>query len=157
MDSMYGNDKVIAVKRDGVSDLVEYMAKHIRPEDEYEITAFHRETRQAIFESISVSTEVYKVVDKKGVPFMIFGYAKYGNQIWAIGTTEAKRHKKTIVMCGRDYIDRCLRTYGYMMNWIGKNNKKALRYIERAGAIFFGEITSPEGKEFIGFEIGKRG
>lgn len=150
----YGKITIEKIKEQDVPWLTKYIFKNLRQIDRKEITALCDDEQEAIIQSIVLSDEAYVAKDEKRKPIMIFGFVKKSNCIWALGTVFVDLYQKELVKIGMQYINDCKKEYGYMTNWIHEDNKKALRYIKRAGALFTDTCKTEKGDIFVRFEIG---
>lgn len=150
----YGRVTIEKIEEKDVLWLTKYIFENLRQMDKKEITALCDDEQEAIMQSIVLSDESYVAKDEKRKPIMIFGFVKKSNCIWALGTVFVDLYQKELVKIGMQYINDCKKEYGYMTNWIHEDNKKALRYIKHAGALFTDTCKTEKGDIFIRFEIG---
>lgn len=150
----YGRITIEKIEEKDVLWLTKYIFENLRQIDRKEITALCDNEQEAIMQSIVLSDEAYVAKDEKRKPIMIFGFVKESNCIWALGTVFVDLYQKELVKIGMQYINDCKKKYGYMTNWIHEDNTKALRYIERAGALFTDTCKTEKGDIFVRFEIG---
>lgn len=150
----YGRVTIEKIEEKDVLWLTKYIFENLRQIDRKEIIALGDNEQGVIMRSIALSDESYVARDEKRKPIMIFGFVKESNCIWALGTIFVDLYQKELVKIGMQYIRDCKKKYGYMTNWIHEDNKKALRYIKRAGAIFTDTCKTEKGDIFVRFEIG---
>lgn len=150
----YGKITIEKIKEQDVPWLTKYIFENLRQIDRKEITALCDDEQEAIMQSIVLSNEAYVAKNEKRKPIMIFGFVKKSNCIWALGTVFVDLYQKELVKIGMKYINDCKKEYGYMTNWIHEDNKKALRYIKHAGALFTDTCKTEKGDIFVRFEIG---
>lgn len=137
------------------------MAAHMRKADRDELAAMDIAPYEAAMGSLKTSTEKYAAIAEDGTLLCLFGVrirhengAKYGI-IWALGTEALQRHNKALYGAGMDYIREKKTDCRTLCNYITVNNKKALRFIKKAGASFDQPFQINRKDWIVRFEIRK--
>lgn len=135
------------------ANLARALTNNIREDDKKEIEDAGLKILPSVYDSIISSTIVYKA-EQGNTLLCLFGVReeKEDAVIWALGTQDLIKHKRTIVTAGLDFVRECKQKYRWLYNFISLDNKRALRFIRKAGAV----LCSPtiiNGNPFFKFLI----
>ena len=116
---------------------VKYIEEHLRPTDKKELQgAYTTVTKCAMHEFC----DNFLVFGKKDEPIAIYGIVKYPinglHAVWMVGTTEIKNYKKELITVGFYEINRFIKEYGPVTNYISIDNNESRRWLLRAGTVF---------------------
>jgi hypothetical protein len=130
-------NKTIAATREHI----EYVIKHTRAEDRQEIMDSIGATVEQAFMSIPEGNRVWVSIDRKGVPFMLFGVTddveerdgKRAGIPWMIATDELDNNWMYVLKISKEYIQRMRQGYAYIGNTIRDSSKKSIRWLKWCG------------------------
>lgn len=116
---------------------VKYIEEHLRPTDKKELQgAYTTVTKCAMHEFC----DNFLVFGKKDEPIAIYGIVKYPinglHAVWMVGTTKLKKCKKELITTGLDEINRFIKEYGPITNYISIDNDESRHWLKKAGAVF---------------------
>ena len=116
---------------------VKYIEEHLRPIDKTEVQgAYTSVTTCAMHEFC----DNFLAFGENGEPIAIYGIVKYPinglHAVWMVGTTEIKNYKKELITVGFYEINRFIKEYGPVTNYISIDNNESRRWLLRAGAVF---------------------
>lgn len=137
---------------------INYIARNLRTQDRREIEAQGKDPKEEIISSVMSSKECYGAF-YGDEPLALFGIADNidGTSIWMLGTRNVPKHVKALISCGTEYINEKLKDHETMYNYISMKNKKALRFIEHAGAeIDKDPVVTENGTKFVKFTLRRK-
>ena len=119
------------------------LVKDLRSIDQFEIEGLGFTTQQGVVASFYETTPVYVARAKDSGRLMccwglqiIDGQDKMTYIIWALGTDELERFKKTFVKDAKEILDRWMDYYGELTNTVAVCNIKSIRWLKSMGAKF---------------------
>lgn len=125
----------------------------LRPHDLEECTAFGLSGAEAVVQSVFHEGGVsYAVLDESGRPVWVYGLGlvpldgEYG--IWCLGRDNP--YKRYFMQESRRVIDRWLKDYAPLVNYVSTGNAPSRRWLTWLGAEWGGRVTVG-GVEFIKF------
>lgn len=134
----------------------------IREIDKYEIHGLGFTTEQGVHASIFDTAPVYaarakdngKLIACWGLQVLV-GKEKNTYIIWALGTDEIERFRKSFVKESDAIIKRWLELYGELTNTVATRNKRAILWLKRLGAEFYNKRMYND-VEYVDFVIRKK-
>lgn len=133
--------------------LIKEMSANIREADREEIECTGYSVEDSLRSSI-IPGETWKA-EAGGKLLAIYGTGRFYEKaaaIWCVCTKEVEHHHKELVSVGLAFIRHSLIKYESLVNFISKDNTRALRYIKHAGAELL-PAQDINGHEFIPFII----
>lgn len=116
---------------------VKYIEEHLRPTDKKELQGVYTTVTKCAMHEFC---DNFLVFGKKDEPIAIYGIMKYPinglHAVWMVGTTEIKNYKKELITVGFYEINRFIKEYGPVTNYISIDNNESRRWLLRAGAVF---------------------
>jgi hypothetical protein len=113
-----------------------FLSDNLRKQDLIEINCSHPNGNvlDLIRTSVSVSDEVM-VALKDETPIAVFGVSKLpvGGCPWLLGTDELAKHPKMVVSISKPMVERWLKTYGFLTNFVHIDNKISIRWLTSLG------------------------
>jgi len=113
-----------------------YIAGNLRRDDEIEVWLSHRlKPYEAVLNRISDSEVCRCIESDDGEPLAMTGVS--GDRIWLLGTsrlTETKRNRWELVVCGREWVEHCLKVVGGPIgNHVYARNEQSIRWLRHLG------------------------
>lgn len=135
----------------------------LRDIDRYEMEGMGFTTEYGVMSSMNDTSLVFvarandnnKLIACWGLVTLV-GQEKNTYIIWALGTNEIERFRKSFVQESDRIIKRWLDFYGELTNTIAAKNKKAIAWLKRLGAEFSNTRTI-KGVEYMDFVLRKKG
>lgn len=135
----------------------------IREIDKYEMEGMGFTTKRGVMASMADTSLVFvarandndKLIACWGLVTLV-GQEKNTNIIWALGTNEIERFRKSFVKESDKIIKRWLDLYGELTNTIATKNKKSIAWLKRLGAEFYNTRTIKD-VEYMDFVLRKKG
>lgn len=138
------------------------LIESIREIDKYEMNGMGFTTEQGIRTSMNDCTPVYyaravdngKLIACWGLVVLI-GKEKNTYVIWALGTNELERFRKSFMKESTAILSRWVNMYKDLTNTVATKNKKAVAWLKRLGA----EFEQPflyNGVEYVNFHLKKK-
>lgn len=116
---------------------VKYIEEHLRPIDKKELQGAYT---SATIGAMHEFCDNFLAFGENGEPIAIYGIVKYPvngcHAVWMVGTTKLKNYKKELITMGLDEINRFIKEYGPVTNYISIDNSESRRWLKRAGAVF---------------------
>jgi hypothetical protein len=110
---------------------IKFLAKNMRASDIHEIKAASGlEPKQCLELAVIESQELYIIYKKK--PLGIFGVTNKG-VVWMLATEKIKKHPEFLKTFHKKYIDKWLKRYGYLYNYVHNENTVSKKWLERCG------------------------
>lgn len=134
----------------------------IRKEDQQEMWLLNKDTPSYIYRSMEEAQAAYAVRNESMRLLCITGISKgvyrplNANCVWFLGSNKLEDFKKEFMFHGKRLMYRYLKTVPThrLCNYISKDNRKALRWIEYMGAVFVAEdVLGKRGGRFKLFLI----
>lgn len=116
---------------------VKYIEEHLRTVDKKELQGAYTSVTKCAMHEFCNS---FLAFGKKGEPIAIYGIVKYPidglHAVWMVGTTEIKKYKKELITVGFYEINRFIKEYGPVTNYISIDNNESRRWLLKADAVF---------------------
>lgn len=113
---------------------IEYMARHLRPEDAREVETATGESPEKVLPRFAGECYTARRAPNDP-PCVIFGCDSDG-VIWMLATPEVKRCPISVLREARYWIDHWSRKYGRVHNYVDTRNALHLRWLQYLGAYF---------------------
>ncbi len=134
-------------------DVLAELGRNLRRHDLKECAAFGLTGEQAVSESVFHRlSESHAILDERGRPVWVYGLGlvpldgEYG--IWCLGRDNP--YKRYFMQESRRVIDRWLKDYAPLVNYVSMSNTPSRRWLTWLGAEWGGRVTVG-GVEFIKF------
>lgn len=124
---------------------VEALTNNLRKEDIEEIEALGSTPYEALGEGYVFSTECYALV-LEGETIGLFGVSTYQMpegyaSIWFLGSERTKEIPYEWLIVGKEYINKFLKEYGILTNFVYEKNRLHIKWLKRMGANFEAPIN----------------
>lgn len=146
------------VSTDVVEAWADHVASHMRQSDIDEVKASTTLTpREALYESISISTHAYAVVSDTLGCVALFGAAPHPlpgvGVVWMLGTEGIQQERMGIAKATRRYFDELNEAYWLLWNYIDGRNAVSMRWLRWGGFKLLEEHPAHgiEGRPFFTF------
>lgn len=138
------------------------LIESIREIDKYEMEGLGFTTEQGVMASIYDTTPVFYAKAKDNGKLIacwglqpLIGQTKNTYIIWALGTDEIERFRKSFVKESDAIIKRWADIYGELTNTVAVKNRRAIGWLKHLGAEFINKRTY-NGVEYVDFIIRKK-
>ena len=138
--SKHGDCKVVEATYDHVAAIYPFMRKA----DQIEVAHMGSTPEKSLLKALNKDQITLTALDADDVPFAMFGAGKLEDNcgyIWCLGTEGVNDNSYQFLKASRKYTQLLTKPYGVTFNFVHKENKTALRWLEFCDASFISDAS----------------